>query len=72
MSGNEKEIRKINAKYKLNAKPINVDAKFYIADNDQVLFAISNKSSPEEELAVWLNTPFFTSALAFLFEEAVK
>lgn len=72
LSGNEKEIKKINMKYKLKAKPINIDAKFYIADNDQVLFAISNGNSPEEELAVWLNTPFFTSALAFLFEEAVK
>ncbi|MDP3026440.1 MAG: helix-turn-helix domain-containing protein [Nanoarchaeota archaeon] len=72
LSGNDKEIKKINAKYKIKAKPINIDAKFYIADNDQVLFAISNGNSPEEELAVWLNTPFFTSALAFLFEEAVK
>ena len=72
LSGNEKEIKKINIKYRIKAKPINIDAKFYIADNDQVLFAISNGNSPEEELAVWLNTPFFTSALAFLFEEAVK
>src|SRR3989344_5102566 len=72
LSGNEKEIKKINIKHKIKAKPIHIDAKFYIADNDQVLFAISNGNSPEEELAVWLNTPFFTSALAYLFEEAVK
>lgn len=72
LSGDEKEIKKINTKYKLKAKPIHIDAKFYIADSDQVLFEISNTNSPEEELAVWLNTPFFTSALAYLFEEAVK
>jgi len=70
--GTEKDIKKLNAKFKINAKSIDIDAKFYISDNDQVLFAISNNSSPEEELAVWLNTPFFTSALVFLFEQAVK
>ncbi len=72
LSGQEKEIKRINAKHNIKAKPISVDAKFYIADNDQVLFAISNGSAPEEELAIWLNTPFFTSALTFLFDEAVK
>jgi len=72
LSGNEKEIKRINAKYKIKAKPITIDAKFYIADSDQVLFAISNSNAPDEELAVWLNTPFFASALAFLFDEAVK
>ncbi len=72
LSGEEKDIKKINSKFKIKAKPINIDAKFYIVDNDQVLFIISKGNSPDEELAVWLNTPFFTSALAFLFEEAVK
>jgi len=72
LSGEEKDIKKINSKFKIKAKPINIDAKFYIVDNDQVLFIISKGNSPDEELAVWLNTPFFTSALAFLFEGAVK
>ncbi len=72
LSGQEKEIKRINSKYKIKAKQINIDAKFYIADNEQVLFMISNSNTPEEELAVWLNTPFFTSALAFMFEEAIK
>jgi len=72
LSGEEKDIKKISSKFKIKAKPINIDAKFYIVDNDQVLFIISKGNSPDEELAVWLNTPFFTSALAFLFEEAVK
>ncbi|MFA5173623.1 MAG: helix-turn-helix domain-containing protein [Candidatus Pacearchaeota archaeon] len=69
LSGNDKEIKKINAKFKIKAKPTTIDAKFYVADNDQVLFTIS-KGNPEEELAVWLNTPFFTSALSCLFDKA--
>lgn len=72
LSGEEKEIKKINTKLKLKAKKIDIDAKFYIADNDQVLFVISKSNLPEEELAIWLNTPFFTSTLSFMFEQAFK
>jgi len=72
LAGEEKDIKKINAKFKLKANPTNINAKFYIADNDQVLFLISRGNSPDEELAVWLNTPFFTSALAFMFNQAFK
>lgn len=70
LSGDEREIKKISNKYKIKIKKIDIDTKFFIADNDQVLFIISKNNSPDEELAVWLNTSFFASALAFLFERA--
>ena len=72
LSGNEKEIKKINTKFKIKAKQIDIDAKFFIIDNEQILFMISKGGLPDEELAIWLNTPFFTSALSFLFDQAVK
>jgi len=72
LSGDEREIKKINSKYKIKAKLINLDAKFYIADNNQILFIISKGGLPDEEIAIWLNTVFFTSALAFLFNQAIK
>ncbi|GAG40748.1 unnamed protein product, partial [marine sediment metagenome] len=72
LSGEERDIKKINTKFKIKAKKLNIDARFYIADNDQILFIISKGNMPDEEIAVWLNTPFFTSALAFMFEQAVK
>ena len=72
LSGEEREIKKINSKFKIKAKNINMEAKFYIADNDQVLFLISNGNLPDEEIAIWLNTPFFTSTLAFMFNQAMK
>jgi len=72
LSGNDKEIKKISTKFKIKAKQINIEAKFFIADNEQVLFLISKATAPDEELAVWLNTPFFTSALSFMFNEAMK
>jgi len=70
LNGSEKEIKKINAKLKINAKQINIDSRFYIVDSEQVLFSIS-KPGVEDEISVWLNTPFFTSALTFLFEKAL-
>jgi len=72
LSGEEKEIKKINTKFKIKAKKLDIDARFYTADNDQVLFIISKGNMPDEEMAIWLNTPFFTSALGFMFEQAVK
>jgi sugar-specific transcriptional regulator TrmB len=72
LSGPEKEIKKINNKFRVKAKQVDVDTRFYVADNEQVLFVISKGDSPEEEIAIWLNTPFFTSALTFLFDAAMK
>ncbi|MBR9706283.1 TrmB family transcriptional regulator [Candidatus Pacearchaeota archaeon] len=72
LSGTDKEIKKINNKFKIDAKPLELDARFYISDKDQVLFGISKGGLPDEELAIWLNTPFFTSSLAFMFEQAIK
>lgn len=72
LSGDEKELKKLNSKYKLKAKHLGIDTRFFIADNNQVLFVISKGSSPDEDIAVWLNTPFFVNALSFMFEQAVK
>ena len=71
LSGEEKDIKKINNKFKIKAKQIDVDTRFFIADNEQVLFMISKTGLPEEEIAVWLNTPFFATSLGFMFNQAV-
>jgi len=72
LSGDEKEIEKINKKFKIKVQPITIDSRFFIIDNEQVVFIIANSNLPEEEIAIWLNTPFFASALSFLFDAAVK
>lgn len=71
LSGDEKDIKKINNKLETKAKQINVDTKFFIADGEQILFIISSKDS-EDEIAIWLNTPFFVSALSFMFDSILK
>ncbi|MFH1358585.1 MAG: helix-turn-helix domain-containing protein [archaeon] len=72
LAGDERDVKKINNKFKIKAKLIKVDTKFFIADQEQVLFMISNGGMPDEEIAVWLNTPFFASTLSFMFNQAVK
>ncbi|MBS3093440.1 TrmB family transcriptional regulator [Candidatus Pacearchaeota archaeon] len=72
LSGDEKEIEKLNKKLRIKAKSISIESKFFISDSEQVLFIISNGKLPEEEIAIWLNTPFFTSALSYLFDKANK
>ena len=70
LNGDEKDIKKINTKFKIKAKQIDVDTRFFIADSEQVLFMISKTGMPEEEIAVWLNTPFFATSLSYMFEQA--
>lgn len=79
LSGDKSEIEKVSKKLKIKISHINVDTKFFIADNEQVLFTISNNHNDKpyddsngEEIAVWLNTPFFTSTLSYLFDMAIK
>jgi len=69
LSGNEAEIKKLSLKLKEKIKKVDVNAKFFIADGEQVLFMLSDKAVAEEETAIWLNAPFFTNALTHLFNQ---
>ena len=50
---------------------INVNAKFFIVDRKEVMFYLS-KNSDDEDIAIWLNSEFFSGAFASLFEKALK
>ncbi len=69
LSGNEAEIKKLSIKIKQKIKPISINAKFFIVDQEQVLFYLSENPVAEDEMAIWLNTPFFTNAMVFLFNQ---
>ena len=69
LSGNDAEIRKLAIKTKQKIKPIAINAKFFIIDQEQVLFHLSEGAIAEEESAIWLNTPFFTNGLTYLFNQ---
>jgi sugar-specific transcriptional regulator TrmB len=71
LSGEKNFVEKISEKLGVKIKPVNIDAKFFIADRKEILFYLS-KDSNKEDLAIWLNSGFFSEAFASLFELALR
>lgn len=69
LSGDEKIISELSKKLNLRIKNVGLDAKFFIIDRTEVLFYVSKGA--EEDIAVWINSPFFAEAFASLFEKAL-
>jgi len=70
LAGSDELIKKISNVLQLKIKKINVEAKFFIIDRKEVLFYLS-QAEDKEDIAVWLNSEFFSSALAVLFDKAI-
>ncbi len=70
LSGDKELIKKIEDKFEMKIKQVNIDAKFFIIDRKEILFYLS-KSSDDEDVAIWLNSGFFAQAFASLFEKAI-
>jgi sugar-specific transcriptional regulator TrmB len=49
-------------------------ARIIIVDNEELIFMVTNDTEvhPTYDIGIWVNTPFFASALAELFELAWK
>lgn len=71
LSGNEEHIKQISAKIGIKIKKVDIEAKFFIIDKSEVLFYL-NKKPEGEETAIWLNSDFFSTAFANLFDAAMK
>lgn len=71
LSGDEKLIKQLSDKLNMKIKQINVDTKFFIVDRKEILFYLF-KEPAEEDVAIWLNSEFFSEAFASLFEMAMK
>ncbi len=71
LSGNPEMIKKLSENLKINIKPVEVDAKFFIIDRKEVLFYLK-KESDKDDQAIWLSSEFFSEAFANLFEIAVR
>ena len=69
LSGTNEEIKKVSEKFGLKFKQIKIDAKFFIIDRKEILFYVSK--DPEEDVAIWLNSEFFSDAFAEMFEKAI-
>ena len=70
VNGTEEELKKIQNKFNVKPQKTKLNSKIFLVDKQQVLFTLTNSVNDEEELAVWLNSDFFTSSLHNLFEQA--
>ena len=57
--------------FKVKIKQVSIDAKFFIVDRKEILFYVS-KNADKEDIAVWLNSEFFSQAFTTLFEKAFE
>jgi sugar-specific transcriptional regulator TrmB len=70
LSGEDFLINQIANKLKLKISKAKIDAKFFIVDRKEILFYLS-KEKGKEDLAIWLNSEFFSQAFATLFEKTL-
>lgn len=71
LSGEHDKIKKISSKFNLKAKHTDSNARVFISDNKEVLFMVTPETS-EEEIGVWLDSPFFTESLSNVIEGSLK
>jgi len=70
LSGDEVLVKQLSTAFEMKIKPVNIEAKFFIIDRKEILFYLS-KDKNNEDIAIWLNSPFFSDAFAGLFEKAL-
>ncbi|MAG24791.1 hypothetical protein CMI47_04355 [Candidatus Pacearchaeota archaeon] len=71
LSGDSEKIKKLNARLNLRVAQIDSDARVFISDKKEVFFMVTPHNS-EEEMGVWLNSPFFSESLTAIIETNLK
>ncbi|HLF53633.1 MAG TPA: helix-turn-helix domain-containing protein [Candidatus Nanoarchaeia archaeon] len=71
LSGDSEKIKKLNAKYNIKAKSINSNARVFMIDRKEVLFMVTPETA-EEEIGVWLDSPFFTDSLSTIIDNSLR
>lgn len=71
LAGPVDKLKKIASKTTLKPFPTDSEARLYISDKSEILFMITSEKA-DEEIAVWLNSPFFAQSLAVLIDSNMK
>ncbi len=71
ISDSEEEANKLSKKLGVNVKSKKINARFLIADKNELIFTIKPTSVHEDfDYGVWINSEYFASSLAYMFEIA--
>jgi len=69
----EAEAKKLSKKLGVEIRSRPINARFVIVDKTELIFTIKPTNVHEDfDYGVWINSPFFTSSLAYMFEMAWK
>lgn len=71
LSGDNERIKKVNTKFNLKARGIDSNAKLFMADKKEVFFMLTADNA-DEEIGVWLNSPFFTESLFSIVDQTLN
>lgn len=70
LSGDDSLIREVENHLNIKAKKIEIDSKFFIVDKKEIFFYVSRGGDEGDDIAIWLNSPFFVEAFVSMFEKA--
>ena len=65
------KVRKIASKLNIKAKNIDSNARIFMIDKKEILFMVTSENT-DEEIGVWLNSPFFTEALSRIIDNTLR
>jgi sugar-specific transcriptional regulator TrmB len=69
----EAEAKKLSKKLGVQIKSKPINARFVVVDRSELIFTIKPTNVHEDfDYGVWINSPFFTNSLAYMFEMAWK
>ena len=71
LSGDANLIKELSTGFDIPIKTMTIKTKFFIVDRKEILFYLS-ENSDKEDIAIWLNSEFFSEAFASLFEKAIS
>jgi sugar-specific transcriptional regulator TrmB len=70
--GDSNLIKDVEKHLSVKIKKIDIESKFFIVDRKEIFFYISKGGESGDEVAVWLNSPFFVESFISLFEKAME
>lgn len=71
LTGDSYRIKRFANRNSLKIREIKNSGKFFIADKTEMLFMIHPESS-DEEVGVWINSPYFTNSFSGIFEKTLR
>jgi len=71
LSGENHLIKDVETQLGVKVNKIEMDSKFFVIDRKEIFFYISKGGDVGDDIAIWLNSPFFVESFTSLFEKAI-